>query len=164
MPKTYEPIATNTLGSAAASVTFSSIPSTYTDLVLVTVHTNATGSNNTLTLQFNGDTTSNYSRTAMYGDGTTAGSFRTTNESGIFTGFAASNSDITQTNIQIQNYSNATTFKTVLTRSTVPAGQTRATVSLWRKTPESINSILIYTASGTFSAGSTFTLYGIKAA
>jgi hypothetical protein len=163
MPSTYDKIATTTLGSAQASVTFNSFTG-YTDLVLATVHTCATGTNNTLTLQFNGDTTNLYSRTFIYGDGSTAGSARVANETAIYTGFAASNSDITQTNINIQNYSNATTAKTVISRSTVPAGQTRATVSLWRKTPEAITSILVFPASGTFASGSTFTLYGIKAA
>lgn len=159
---TYTPIATYTAPSAQASVTFNSF-SGYTDLVLVTTHTCATGTNNTLALQFNGDTTNLYSRTAIYGDGSTADSFRVSNETAIYTGFAGSNSAITQTNISIQNYSNTTTTKTVLIRSTVPAGQTRATVSLWRKTPEAITSILLFPASGTFATGSTFTLYGIKA-
>jgi hypothetical protein len=162
MPNTYVALRTETLVSAASSVTFSlSGISGYTDLVLVTTHTCASGSNNTLSLQFNGDTTNLYSRTFIYGDGSTAGSARGSNETAIYTGFAGSNSDITQTNINIQNYNNATTFKTVLSRSTVPAGQTRATVSLWRKTPEAITSILIFPASGTFAIGSTFNLYGI---
>jgi hypothetical protein len=162
MPNTYVALRTETLVSAASSVTFSlSGISGYTDLVLVTTHTCASGSNNTLSLQFNGDTTNLYSRTFIYGDGSTAGSARGSNETAIYTGFAGSNSDITQTNINIQNYNNATTFKTVLSRSTVPAGQTRATVSLWRKTPEAITSILIFPASGTFAIGSTFSLYGI---
>ena len=43
MATTYEPIATTTLGSAAASITFSSIAGTYTDLRLVLSLIPATG-------------------------------------------------------------------------------------------------------------------------
>jgi hypothetical protein len=56
---TYVAIAEQTLGTAAASVTFSSIPGTYTDLVLVLSVQDASG--NTFALQFNGDTSTNYS-------------------------------------------------------------------------------------------------------
>jgi hypothetical protein len=53
---TYEAIATQTLGSAAASVTFSSIPGTYTDLVLVVAMEHVTTGTENIVMQFNGDT------------------------------------------------------------------------------------------------------------
>ncbi len=62
MPATYEPLATTTLGSAASSVTFSSISGSYTDLVVVFSGT-AGGGNSNLILTFNSDTGSNYSWT-----------------------------------------------------------------------------------------------------
>jgi len=61
MPATYEPIATTTLGSAAATITFSSIPATYTDLVIVFAGT-ATANLNPL-MSFNSDSGTNYSTT-----------------------------------------------------------------------------------------------------
>ena len=70
MAITYEPIATTTLGSAQASVSFSSF-SGYTDLVLVCVATTASD-DQFLSVQFNGDTGSNYSNTYMTGNGSTA--------------------------------------------------------------------------------------------
>ena len=70
---TYTPIATQTLGSSAASVTFSSIPGTYTDLMLISfAQGQASGGDNRLVLQFNGDTATNYSSTYLIGNGTTA--------------------------------------------------------------------------------------------
>ena len=57
---TYTPIATQTLGSAAASVTFSSIPQGYTDLVLVDNVKSASGAGDSeLDVRFNGDSGSN---------------------------------------------------------------------------------------------------------
>jgi len=79
MPSTYTPIATTTLGSAASSVTFSSISGAYTDLVLVGAGTLA--SNLYLNVKFNNDTGSNYSRTELYGDGSSAASYRESNQS-----------------------------------------------------------------------------------
>jgi hypothetical protein len=77
---TYTPIATQTLGSAAASVTFSSIPQGYTDLILVCSPVSTTGSNTFMWIRYNSDTGSNYSLTSMRGNGSTATSFRLSNQ------------------------------------------------------------------------------------
>jgi len=156
---TYEAIATQTLGSAAASVTFSSIPSTYTDLVLVSNYQLTTG-DNFMTIRFNSDTGSNYSFTNFYGEGTAPASDRTTNATAGRIGFYGSN----QSNsiVNIMNYSNTTTNKTALSRdNTNTYVVTR--VNLWRNT-SAINSITILTSSPNLTAGSTFSLYGIASA
>ena len=73
MPATYDKIATYTLPSATSSYTFTSIPSTYTDLVLVvSARMTGGGGASAIQLQFNGDTGSNYSITTLNGDGSSA--------------------------------------------------------------------------------------------
>ena len=167
MDKTYEPIAAQTLGSAAASVTFSSIPQTYTDLVLVG-NVQLTSAGQSLLYQFNSDTATNYSLTILKGNGTSATSDRRSNvnyqlAAGWDAGLPTSASFGTGI-INIQNYSNATTFKTSLARgSNAAGGDVTATVNLWRNTA-AITSVTAYTGSGNFATGSTFVLYGIKAA
>lgn len=162
MANTYEAIATQTLGSATATVTFSSIPSTYTDLVLVVAGSASTGQRNLL-LQFNGDTGTNYSATILYGDGSTAGSVRQTNQTTANVGGLATTSS-SQTVAHIMNYSNTTTYKTILGRGDSATDITAAKVSVWRNTA-AINSIVLSLAtSDTFVTGTTFSLYGIKAA
>jgi len=162
MPITYESIATNTLSSAASSVTFSTISGSYTDLVLVSNGKMAAGSavNNKIT--FNSDTASNYSRTYVYGDGSTALSGRDSSQNNL--GFIYWNStNPSNTIVQIMNYSNATTYKTALAR-TSEDGVAAAYVGLWRST-SAITSITITRGStNDFASGSTFTLYGIKSA
>jgi hypothetical protein len=160
MPSTYEPIATQTLGSAAASVTFSSIPSTYTDLVLIISGT-IVGSDGGNLVTFNGDTGSNYSFTQFYGTGSATASNRSSNASSMQLGRQGS----VQSNsiINILNYSNTTTNKTAIARGNNTGGIVVAQVGLWRSTA-AINSIAISNESGNFNTGSTFTLYGIKAA
>lgn len=157
---TYSQIATQTLGSAAASVTFSSIPGTYTDLVLVSNATGTTASTN-LAFRLNSDSSTNYSATLLKGNGSSATSYRYSNGTdGRIGEFNNTNIGIFLTNFQ--NYSNATTYKTVLTRSNVADNHTSAWVSLWRST-SAITSILILADSGNIASGSTFSLYGIKA-
>ena len=171
MPKTYEPIATNTLGSAATDITFSSIPSTYTDLVLVTATFGSRAANaDSLAIRFNSDTGSNYSYTYIIGDANGAASGRASSQTNIWCGNFSSNNVANPSPIiiQIQNYANTTTFKTVLARQNAIAGggytSTGINVGLWRSTT-AINSITVRSETGSnFSAGSTFTLYGIKAA
>lgn len=163
MALTYEPIATNTLTTANNSITFSSISGSYTDLILV-----YTGSVNStseyMSLRFNGDTGSNYSDTVLYGDGSAAGSFRGSNQAYIDAG-VVTNTTLQQTVIaHIQNYSNTTTNKTALIRHSSTLYQLWTIVGLWRSTA-AINSVTMRTNGGAnFNVGSTFTLYGIKAA
>jgi hypothetical protein len=164
---TYTPIATTTLGSAAASYTFSSIPSTYTDLVLVGNF--GIASSQYPYIRFNSDSGSNYSTTDLYGTGSSAGSSRESNGTKIWVSLDIPSSTGIETNciINVQNYSNATTYKTAISRDNSAANGTTATVGLWRST-SAINSITIGGFGGgagaNLSAGSTFTLYGIAAA
>jgi len=163
MAITYEPIATQTLGSAAASVTFSSIPSTYTDLVIVCNFGGSTASQD-FTFRFNNDTGSNYSDTRMYGNGTSAISNRNTSATRIQVDSAGVSTALQAVDIiQIMNYSNATTYKTCLVRANDAAKSSEAIVGLWRSTA-AINRIDLAMSSGNLLSGSTFTIYGIKAA
>ena len=165
MPSTYTPIATTTLGSAQSSVTFSSIAGTYTDLVLVT---NILGVSATtgVGIQFNSDTGSNYSVTSLYGDGTSAGSTRQSSVASIRfslgTSYRTTNQGIIR--INIQNYSNSTTYKSVLSRNDISSEGAEASVGLWRSTSAitAVKIIPTNNASYTFSTGSTFTLWGIQ--
>ena len=157
---TYVAIATNTLGSAAASVTFSSISGAYTDLVIV--FNGVSGSSNNVSLQFNSDTGSNYSVTRVRGTGSAAESDRWSNITQMY----GSNTDTSGNSNaiwQIQNYSNSTTYKTAICKGGGAAGEASAYVGLWRSTA-AINSVTVIIASTTFSTGSTFSLYGIAAA
>lgn len=156
----YEVISTQTLGSAAASVTFSSIPQMYTDLVLVLRGTSTV--DDTVMMQFNSDTGSNYSWTQLGADpGSGVFSSRASSVASIRIGYQ----NTAQSNhiAQIMNYSNATTHKTNLSRSNKSADDVRAIVGLWRNTA-AITSVTVIQTGGSFSTGFTFSLYGIKAA
>ena len=162
MPRTYEPIATRTLSTAAASVTFSSIPSTYTDLVLVSMPIKSSSGGDML-LQVNGSTSGTlYSFTVLGGDGSTASSTRVTDYNYIYTDYYSGLSTApTPHIINFMNYSNATTFKTILMRANNAALGVDAIVGLWRSTA-AINEIKVFPTGGAnFESGSTFTLYGI---
>lgn len=171
MPATYEPIATNTLTSGAASVTFSSISANYTDLVLVVNSANATNTTHEIRIILNSDTGTNYSFTYLYGNGTTAGSGRQSNTAYGVLGYFTTPGTTSLAYLGIVNfmaYSNTTTNKTFITRSNANPTTTYAgaetIVNLWRSTA-AINSIKLEHNSGSnFATGSTFTLYGIKAA
>jgi hypothetical protein len=164
---TYTQIASTTLGSAAASVTFSSIASTYTDLVLV-CNGLVTSNSETPALQFNGDTGSNYSWTLLSGDGTSATSGRSTSGASLTvipSAWSGGWSSTSNSNaiFNIQNYSNATTYKTVLSRNNNVGSRVNTSVGLWRNTA-AITSIVCLATSTTFQTGATFNLYGIAAA
>lgn len=160
MASTYEPIATTTLGSAVSSVTFNSI-SGYTDIKAV--YTGTVSAADWVAMRFNGDTGSNYSATRLQGDGSSASSDRVSN----YTYAILSSGNVmyqTQIEANIQNYANTTTYKTVINRSTIPADRTGAIVNTWRSTAAITSITFLTTTAATFAAGSTFTLYGIKAA
>jgi hypothetical protein len=161
---TYTKIASTTLGSAAASVTFSSIAATYTDLVLVVNGTISTNSWD-LYVRFNGDTGSNYSVTRLWGNGTSPGSNRLSNDNLIQTTYYGSlGTEQSNQILNVMNYSNTTTYKTMLVRANRAGQGVDASVGLWRNTA-AINSLtLLLFSGGQFATGSTFNLYGIAAA
>ena len=161
---TYVALATQTLTGNAATVTFSSISGAYTDLVLIGSATSSSGAGE-IGIQFNGDTSSNYSSTYIYGNGTAATSGRSTGYTQIYLERNATVRTTTRPMFRanIMNYSNTTTYKTVLTRADSASESVDAVVGLWRSTA-AITSILIDGAGATFAIGSTFSLYGIAAA
>jgi hypothetical protein len=163
MAVTYEAIATYTANGSQSTITFSSIPQTYTDLVLINNGASSSGGANIYAL-YNGDTGSNYSRTELAGTGSAASSGRNSNESlGWLGGTSLFTSFDYNSVVNIMNYSNSTTYKTILIRANRTSEQTTAVVSLWRST-SAITSMSVTLNGVNFASGSTFTLYGIKAA
>lgn len=165
MATTYEVIATTTLASAAASYTFSSIPSTYTDLILIVNAKANSGGAIGLLCEFNGDTTgSNYSFTYLNGNGSSAYSGRVSSSTLALADIAGSSSSPSIVESSINNYSNTTTYKSIINRGSDASNVVQAIIGLWRNT-SAINQIKLYPNSAIqFASGSTFTLYGIKAA
>jgi hypothetical protein len=166
---TYTPIASTTIGTAVASYTFSSISGSYTDLVLIaSVQLSASGQS--FNYQYNGDTNTNYSLTILKGNGTSATSDRRSSinyqlAAGWDAGLPSSGSSYATAIININNYSNSTTYKTSICRgSNAAGGDVTSTVCLWRNTA-AITSITCYSgASANLAVGTTLALYGIVAA
>jgi len=164
MALTYEKIATTTVsGTSTVTVTLSSISSSYTDLVLVFV---GGCDDSSMRMQFNSDTGSNYSVTVMSGNGSLARSTRQNNQDAILVaGAYAYQTATSNTIVQIQNYSNATTYKTALSRNNEGTGATEAFAGIWRNTAAITTiSLTAINATGFWFNGSKVTLYGIKAA
>lgn len=165
MPTTYEPIATTTLGSAASSITFSSIPATYTDLRIVFVG-NCVSASRYLALTFNADLLTNYSMTYLAGDGTSAVSSRRTNDTVLYSNnYSGSSITIPQMiTADVFSYAGATNKTTLFTTASDKngSGTTDVAVGLWRSTSAITSIALTYVATANIAAGSIATLYGIK--
>jgi hypothetical protein len=156
---TYTLINSSTLGSAQSSVTFSSIPGTYIDLVLVMDATATTNFTNTK-IVLNSDTGTNYSWTNLKGDGSTASSAQGSTTANLYLGLV--NTGRGTYRFMFQDYSNATTFKTILSAGGLAGNRVEYGVGLWRNT-SAITSIQVVQPADTFASGSTFKLYGIEA-
>jgi hypothetical protein len=153
---TYSQISSTTLGSTVSSVTFSNIPATYTDLVVIV--TTTTGGD--ISYRINGDTGANYSQTIIYSY-SAFNSTRSTNATSHYLNYGSNAGNFFAT-LNFNNYSNATTYKTSLLRDNANGATTDVMVGLWRSTA-AINSIT-FTPPSSFAVGSTFNLYGILAA
>jgi hypothetical protein len=170
MATTYEAIATVTVGSGgAASIEFTSIPQTYTDLKIVISGRNTASANNwyLLRLQFNSDTTAaNYSYRLVAGFGTSVFSSSASDRyGGYIPSDARTASTFGNTELYIPNYtgSNNKSFST----DTVTEGNGSAyeILGLWAglwSSSAAISSITLSNDSGNFAQYSTATLYGIK--
>jgi hypothetical protein len=161
MPATYDKIAIASGTGSAGDITFTSIPGTYTDLVLVANIFTTVNANETLRL--NSDSGGNYSTTAIYGTGTSAFSSRGSNNNAmVFQSEVFSTSTVSALTVfHLMNYANTNTNKTVISRSSQANRAAEAHVNLWRNT-SAITSLTI--AGATFTTDAKFTLYGIKAA
>jgi hypothetical protein len=160
---TYQPLQSIVLTAATSSVTFSGIDQSYTDLIFVCNVTGNTGSNGDLSITFNGDVSSGlYSRTVLDGNGTTTVSSRGTSANFIYLNYngAINSSNPSNYIINLNNYSNTTTYKSVLVKSGNSSIALAVTVGLWKNTAAITSSTI--TVSTSFAAGSTFSLYGIK--
>jgi hypothetical protein len=152
---TYTPLANITLGSSASFVTFSSIPTTYRDLVLV-----IDGSGSTSVEQliyFNNDIASNYSSVRMFGTGSSRG-----RDSSSLGRIGNSYGSRTSTRVQIMDYSVTNKHKIYLARNDSPANIVLMEAGRWINTA-AIGTIRVQPASGTYNSGTTFSLYGILA-
>ena len=169
MPATYEPIATSTLGTAAPSVTFSSIPATYTDLRLVIFCAGTSSAGKGVAIQLNSDTGTNYSGTRIYGDGATASSARQSNFDYLFFNNTSTSTTIpTFYTVDFFSYAGSTNKTALLTGSADKngSGAVERVVGLYRSTSAITTiKVTLYTdGSANYNTGSTFTLYGIKSA
>ena len=159
MTAAWVPLAETTLSSSASSVTFSSIPAGYRDLILVCSGTTSVNAN--ILCNVNNDTASNYSWVYMRGNGSTAVSGSNASNTSILTSATAYwiNASPTNTVLQFMDYSNTSIHKTVLCRNDGSTRASEATCSRWANTA-AINEIDLTPTSGTFESGATFSLYG----
>ena len=152
---TYIALATITLSSSASSVTFSSIPSTYRDLVLVCSFTTTASASQIL--YFNGDTTGgNYTGVYMRGTGSSANSGTT----GQY--ISTTPSSQVQLSVQIMDASASDKHTTYISRADNASNQTVARAMRWANT-SAITSLQLANDSNSFTSGSTFSLFGIEA-
>lgn len=168
MPSTYTLISSNVLSSSAASVTFSAIPSTYTDLVL-RCSTRHSSTQTSMRITFNSDSATNYSETAIYGNGSAASSQQDPNVNfayllnyivpSTYTASTFSNNEIYIPNYTASANKPFSGFGTQENNAT--ASNIAGSAFLWRNTA-AITSIQLALPSGDYVAGSSFYLYGIS--
>lgn len=171
MAVTYESIASVTLTSNTQTVSFTSIPSTYTDLVLIPSPYLGSGTGSDLLVRFNNDTGSNYSRVSMYGTGTNASVASSSSSSQLFARYNYSSPiDSTASSalyqIHIQSYTSSLTKVSIANNQQTNSSYPRAEVlvNLWNNTSAITRIDIFMDNSAFFGSPSTFSLYGIARA
>jgi hypothetical protein len=166
MALTYEPIATTTLGTATDTITFSSIPGTYTDLKLIMLL--ATNVSTSVIIKYNNNAGMLYSQTYLYGLGSsTASSGYGVAQNSLYHSYATNTFTSTQQFFTMDIFSYAgSTYKVALLQNSAAntsTGSVDREVGLWSSTA-AITSLSFNCSPRTFNVGTTATLYGIKAA
>lgn len=163
MAITYSKIASTTLNSNTGTVTFNSISSNYTDLVLIVAGTEDVQADGFI--RFNSDSASNYARIAIYPLSGSISALNQGNQTGV--AFSYFKSGIGVATVNIFNYASTSTYKPVITyQSADDANQNSMTIANWFSTA-AITSISIISGDGVnylWQSGTVFSLYGIKAA
>jgi hypothetical protein len=172
MPSTYTLISSNVLATSAASVTFSAIPSTYTDLVVrISARSTRAAISETLDLRINADSSTLYSYTYLYATGDPAGSFRRSSQTSLFISTMNAVDSTANTFTSAEIYIPSYTASQNKPLGSFGAFENRvstiyeidANAHLYRST-SAITSLTLSSALGSsnFVAGSSFYLYGIK--
>ena len=167
MANTYTLIASNTLGSSAASVTFSSIPADYTDLVVRVSGRSDSAGFTTFTGKFN-SSTSNYSYTRIRGNGASATSNRSSSPGYVYGGILSDSTSTANTFSSFEWYipsytatQNKILFTLAANENNLTTAYTDVLAVLWSNTA-AITQIDFLPSSGNFVSGSSFFLYGIS--
>ena len=172
VPSSFESIASATGTGSSGTITFSSIPSTYSHLQIRAIIKNSgTGTAaNSIPITFNSDTGTNYSMHHLLGDGATAQADNGVSQNAITLRNSTATSNASYTNmlggtiIDIIDYANTSKYKTIRAFSGIDYNNTSGglalTSGLWLST-SAITSIT-FTASTNLTTTSTFALYGIK--
>jgi hypothetical protein len=167
-PGAFVPIATTTVPSGgAASVTFSSIPSTYTHLQIRGI-ARSTGAGQNMLVQLNSDTGSNYAFHNLYGDGSSAASTANTTQVSGYAGYVPATSSTANAFggfvFDVLDYANTNKYKTIRSLNGTDlngSGLMVFTSGLWMNTAAT-TTLTFYMNSGNLAQYSSFTLYGIK--
>ena len=170
MATTYTLIESQVLGSAAASVTFSAIPATYTDLVLrVSSRTDAGTANDNLQVTFNSDTATNYSMTRLTGTGSAVSSFNASAQTFARVGWTDGNTATASTfgnmEVYIPSYlvsQNKPFLSFAVSEQNATAANMDVIADLWSNTAAITSLNIISNNSGNFVTDSSFYLYGIS--
>ena len=171
MANTYKLIASNTVGSGgSSSIDFTSIPATYTDLLLKVSARRSDSTEGYLSLRFNANSGSNYSNKTLRGTGSAASSSSDSSATyldfWVIPGTSYTATTFGNIDIYIPNYAGSTN-KSVSAENVAEGNNAtmymQITAGLWAQT-SAINQITLYAAgaSGTFAQYSTAYLYGIS--
>lgn len=168
MPSTHDKIASVITSSNATTVSFTSIPTGFTDLFLTCTFGTSNTGNNAVYIEFNSDayTNNKYYSTRLWSNGTSLNSSRRSNDPSYITDGLQVNGSVNQTliTININNYSNSTNYKQWMSRGSNAAQGIELLAGMWEKT-EAISTVTLKNLSSYyFIDGSIFNLYGIKAA
>ena len=176
IPGKFESIASAAGTGSSGTITFSSIPSTYTSLQLRCISRNTatgTGSGDVL-LRFNSDTGSNYAYAHLRGNGSVAGASSSSTQTSIkFDNFSTNNGEtsgvMTAAIIDIHDYASTARAKTVraFTGNDNNGNSTaivRLNSGLWTSTSAITTLTLTLNLANNFTTNSIFALYGIKGA
>ena len=154
MATTYEPIATTTLGTATATITFSSIAATYTDLKIILVATSTAA--NAPRIQFNSDTATNYQYTMMRGNGASAAASVADTTNALLSSGDVSTTIPGMFEIDILNYAGSSrkAYFSSFSLDQNGSGTVGRLVGLWNNTA-AITQIVLSNTATTFKIGTT---------
>jgi hypothetical protein len=166
---TYDPIAKYVTTATTSSYTFTSIPQTYTDLILILNGLTDTNDRTFYMRVGNGsvDSGSNYTYTNMlvYSGGVVGQSSGATADNRMFISSSSTNTNNGQVVAELAEYKNTSIYKTAVSREATMGTTTTAglIVPTWKSTA-AIDTLQVLVSGGNFASGFTMSLYGRKAA